>query len=312
MYQNNINETIAPASLTKIMTAIILLDHYDINDTIEVSVTKNDIKGKIAYIQDNQSMKISTLLDFLLVYSANDAAHIAALAVTSSEDEFINLMNIKAIDLGMNNTNYTNVHGLDDTSHYTTINDLLLLTLESIKYDPIIASVRKESFIATINNNSPTLYKTTNELVNYNSDYIGLKTGWTSKAGLTLIGLYQNSERNIITIVNKSEVDTNKMNHFFDTQKLVNESIDNYKLINIINKNETLIKIYNGQDNYEIKNTTNIEVFDNIESINTINLDSFNQNEIIYSYHDDKTLIVPIPKTNKISILNKILFWIMR
>ena len=96
MYSSNIHKPIAPASLTKIMTAVILLDNYDINDYIEVKIINNDIKGKIAYIESNQSMKVSTLLDFLLVYSANDAAHVAALAVSETESEFIDLMNSKA------------------------------------------------------------------------------------------------------------------------------------------------------------------------------------------------------------------------
>ena len=312
MYQSNIHEPIAPASLTKIMTAIILLDNYGINETIEVNVIDNDIKGKIAYIQDNQLMKISTLLDFLLVFSANDAAHIASLAVSDSEEEFITLMNNKAIDLGMSETNYTNVHGLDELNHYTTINDLLLLTLESIKYDPIITSVRKESFVASINNNPPVIYKTTNELVHYDSGYSGLKTGWTADAGLTLIGLYQDNERKIITIVNKSEVDTNKTNHFTDTQKLTQKSIDNYKLINIINKNETLIDIYNAKDYYQIKSPNSLNVFDNIETNRTINLESLNENLAEFSFDDDKRITIPIPKSDKISILNKIIFWLLR
>tara|TARA_B100000700_G_scaffold123221_1_gene137909 strand:- start:1607 stop:2545 length:939 start_codon:yes stop_codon:yes gene_type:complete len=312
MYQSNIHEPIAPASLTKIMTAIILLDNYGINETIEVNVIDNDIKGKIAYIQDNQLMKISTLLDFLLVYSANDAAHIASLAVSDSEEEFITLMNNKAIDLGMSETNYTNVHGLDELNHYTTINDLLLLTLESIKYDPIITSVRKESFVASINNNPPVIYKTTNELVHYDSGYSGLKTGWTADAGLTLIGLYQDNDRKIITIVNKSEVDTSKTNHFTDTQKLTQKSLDNYKLRNIINKNETLIDIYNAKDYYQVKSPNSLSVFDNIETNRTINLESFNQNLAEFSFDDDNRITIPIPKSDKISILKEIIFWLLR
>ena len=138
-------------------------------------------------------------------------------------------MNSKASYLGMSNTNYANVHGLDDDAHYTTLNDLLILTLESIKYDAIIASVRKDSFVASLNNNIPTTYKTTNDLILYNQNYIGLKTGWTSKAGLTLIALYQESNRNVLTIVNKSEVNQDKTNHFNDTEILTLTSINNYK-----------------------------------------------------------------------------------
>ncbi len=312
MYSSNIHEPIAPASLTKIMTAVILLDNYDINDYIEVKIINNDIKGKIAYIESNQSMKVSTLLDFLLVYSANDAAHVAALAVSETESEFIDLMNSKASYLGMSNTNYSNVHGLDDDAHYTTLNDLLILTLESIKYDAIIASVRKDSFVASINNNIPTTYKTTNDLILYNQNYIGLKTGWTSKAGLTLIALYQESNRNVLTIVNKSEVNQDKTNHFNDTEILTLTSINNYKLMNIVSRGEVLLNIYSGQGYYPIYSTVEINEFDNIKVQKTINLESIDNNQAIYTYHDNKQVIVSIPKSNKISILNSLLFWLFK
>ena len=312
MYSSNIHEPIAPASLTKIMTAVILLDNYDINDYIDVKITNNDIKGKIAYIQSNQSMKVSTLLDFLLVYSANDAAHIAALAVSESESEFIDLMNSKATYLGMSNTNYANVHGLDEDAHYTTLNDLLILTLEAIKYDAIIASVRKTSFVASINNNIPTSYKTTNELILYNQNYIGLKTGWTSEAGLTLIALYQDTNRNVLTIVNKSEVDQDKTNHFNDTEILTSTSIINYKLMNIINKGDPVLNIYSGQGSYPIYSTFDINLFNNIKVARTINLESIAKDQAIYTYHDNNQVRVPIPKSNKISILNSVLFWLFK
>ena len=107
-------------------------------------------------MKDEQRMSVGTLLDFLLVYSANDAAHVAALAVSKTEDEFIQLMNDKAISLKMYETNFTNVHGLDEEEHFTTLDDLLKLTLEAIRYDEIIVSTNKEYFYSdVIDNNIP-------------------------------------------------------------------------------------------------------------------------------------------------------------
>lgn len=309
MYSKNINEKIAPASLTKLMTAIILLDKYEMNDNIEIKIVDNEIKGKIAYLEDGQLMQVSTLIDFLLVFSANDAAHAAALAVSNTEEEFVQLMNSKAQFLGMTNTNYTNVHGLDEVDHFTTINDLLILTLETITYDGIITSVRKDSFTASINNSGPVKYYSTNELLIIDPNYTGIKTGWTSEAGLTFIGLYQTNDRNIITITNKSTVDESKSLHFIDTQILTDISIQNYNLIKLLNTSDTLLHVYSGSSNYKLYSPNNIEIFDNIYNKYVLKMDFINSNKLLYSYGDKSTFEVSIPKTEKISIFNKIFFW---
>ena len=310
MYASNINAKIAPASITKLMTAILLLDNYKINDEISVKINKQNIEGKIAYMQDNQRMTVATLLDFLLVYSANDAAHVAALAVSKTEDEFIKLMNDKAMILGMYETNFSNVHGLDEEDHFTTLDDLLKLTLEAIRYDEIIVSTNKEYFYSDAVDSNTVKYYSTNELLKQN--FNGLKTGWTQKAGLTFVGLYQDSERSIITIVNRSSTDINKQNHFLDTLLLKELSIQNFKNNDIISVGDPIANIINGKETITVNSPKDISIFGDISIKENIEIIAVSSNNLEFSYAQNEKFIVPLISSSKLSILNNIFFWLFK
>ena len=307
MYSKNSDKEIAPASITKLMTAILFLENFEINDKIEIRIIDNEIKGKVAYLTHGEVMTISTLLDFLLVYSANDAAHAVALAVSDTESDFINLMNIKAKELGMNNTNFVNVHGLDDLAHFTTLNDLLLLALAAISYDEIIVSTSKEYFSTSINNNEQVKYKSTNTLISEN--FTGLKTGWTTNAGLTFMGLYQDVDRNIITIVSQSKVDLKKINHFSDSVLLKNTSITNFKEINVLEQGAIIANVYSGTGVKSVKNNSSITVFGDIKTKHEFTSINVDYNLISFDY-DNKVLNFSIPPLPKISMFNKLIFWL--
>ena len=107
MYFKNINEIIAPASLTKLMTSLILIENFNLSDYIEISLPSDYVyEGKVAYLKPGQTMTIESLLEFILIYSANDACFAVVKLFSEDTDEFINLMNKKAQQLGMNNTNF--------------------------------------------------------------------------------------------------------------------------------------------------------------------------------------------------------------
>ena len=308
MYSMNPDKQIAPASITKLMTAIILLENYKINEKIDIKITDNEIKGKIAYLANGESLTVSTLLDFLLVYSANDAAHAVALAVSTTETEFVQLMNLKANELGMKDTNFVNVHGMDDLDHFTTINDLLILSLEAISYDEIIVSTGKQYFLANINNTGLIKYESTNTLISKN--FTGLKTGWTTNAGLTFVGLYQDLNRNIITIVNQSVVDLEMSNHFLDTVLLKDSSINDFDEINILKKGSTIANIYNGSNTISVKIDSSINIFGRVDNEHEFNLLTVDYNIITLNYANNNILKVHIPPVPKISLFNKLIFWL--
>ena len=223
------------------MTALLLVEKYSLSDNL---ITRYPVNykntGKVANIPENIEINVETLLEFLLIYSANDAAYISALAVSDNLEDFILLMNSKAKNIGMNDTNFSNPDGMDDQNHYTTLNDLLKLTIYISESLEIVTIASKQKFISDSTGKEKT-YVSTNLLID--EGYLGFKTGWTDKAGLTFIGFNQNNDREIITIVNKSIVDDNKYSHFSDTKMLYKISLDTYKNFNIIEKDQYIYTI---------------------------------------------------------------------
>jgi len=266
------------------MTALILLDNYNLNDYV---ITKYPIdyihKGKVANIPANIELNVSNLLELLLVYSANDAAYISAMAVTGNIDDFIFIMNNKAKAFGMNDTNFKNPDGMDEIDHYTTLEDLLIMTLKSLQNKEIQSIVSKTKFVSNISGNE-TIYKSTNLLLL--EDFTGIKTGWTDKAGLTFIGLNQSNNREIITIVNKSKVDENKYSHFSDTKLLYKTSIETYKKYNIINQGENLYNIRNSNSSKVVKSELQWKEFTNITKTKRLILSKLIDNYITFTFND--------------------------
>ena len=285
MYFKNINATIAPASLTKLMTSLILIENYNLSDYIEISLPSDYIyEGKVAYLKSGQKMTIESLLEFILIYSANDACFAVAQLFNENTDDFLALMNKRAKQLGMNNTNFKNPDGLDQDGHYTTLSDLLILSKEVIDNYELLSIIMRKSFISNIEGEDK-VYLNTNKLIERN--FYGLKTGWTNEAGLTFIGLNQSNDRNILTIVNKSFVNEKKDNHFVDTQNLYSASIDTFINNVVIDNNVDIYKIRNNFETLTFKSTTPWSVFGNKQDISNIKLNEFSETKFDYVVNDD-------------------------
>ncbi len=262
MYAKNINTSIAPASITKLMTALLLYENYPLSHEFITSYPTNYVySGKVAYIPEGITLTTEELLELLLVYSANDAAFIVANSVFSSYEKFIEEMNNKSKELAMNSTNFVNPDGLDEVNHITTANDLLKLSVYILEKTKLLDITSKEDIL--LDKLDKKIYKNTNLIIN--SGFIGLKTGWTSNAGLTFIGFNQENSRKIITIVNKSAVDEEKLNHFLDTKILYQESKDNYDNVEILDKESDIFKIKNSQNIQMIKNNKEFYVFKKLD-----------------------------------------------
>ena len=285
MYFKNINATIAPASLTKLMTSLILIENYNLSDYIEISLPSDYIyEGKVAYLKSGQKMTIESLLEFILIYSANDACFAVVQLFNENTDDFLALMNKRAKQLGMNNTNFKNPDGLDQDGHYTTLSDLLILSKEVIDNYELLSIIMRKSFISNIEGEDK-VYLNTNKLIERN--FYGLKTGWTNEAGLTFIGLNQSNDRNILTIVNKSFVNEKKDNHFVDTQNLYSASIDTFINNVVIDNNVDIYKIRNNFETLTFKSTTPWSVFGNKQDISNIKLNEFSETKFDYVVNDD-------------------------
>ena len=284
MYANNVNQPIAPASLTKLLTSLVILDSFNLGDNIVVTLPEDYVyEGKVAYLESGQIMTIESLLEFILIYSANDACFVAAVNVAGNVNDFILLMNNKAKELGMKDTNFVNPDGLDSQGHVTTINDLLILSKEVLENIELLTII-KPSFISDIGG-SDKVYLNTNQLINEN--YLGLKTGWTKEAGLTFIGVNQSNNRNILTIVNKSIVNDKKDNHFLDTKILYSVSIDSFINKILIDDKEDIYRIRNSTQTINIKSNEPWIVFGNKYTKNKFYLNKVSTNSIEYKVNEN-------------------------
>ena len=297
MFINNGDERIAPASLTKLMTAIVLLDSNNLSDFIEINFPDNYVyEGKVAYLEAGQKMTVESLLEFILIYSANDACIAASMIVSGNVDDFIVLMNNKSKELGMNNTNFTNPDGLDSDNHYTTLNDLLILSKEVLKNIELLTIIMKPSFISDIEG-ADKVYLNTNKLIKNN--YSGLKTGWTNEAGLTFIGVNQSNSREILTIVNKSSVNEIMDNHFLDTEILYKVSIDTFVKNVLLENNLDVYSIRNAYKTSTIKTDSSWTVFGNKYAENNLHLNDVNMKKIEFKVNEKVHIINVINSLDK-------------
>ena len=300
LHSNNIDEYISPASITKLMTALLLYENSNLSDIVKISYPENySFEGKVAYLEKDSQVSVEQLLEFLLVYSANDAAYANAEYISGNTDDFIELMNRRAIQMNMNNTSFKNPDGLDETGHLTTLNDLLSLSIYILENTKLIDITNKSKFYYD-QGDEVKEYKNTNLIID--NGFIGVKTGWSSNAGLTFIGYNQENNRNIITIVNKSFVDKDKQTHFDDTKKLYEESIYNFVKKTIIYESSPVYKligptetnVFTAEKSYFKFGYKNIDTTMNLKNIilNKISFTNFFDNEIIdFKIYDSKVLI---------------------
>ncbi len=293
LYKKNINEPISPASITKLMTALLLYENNELNELVSITYPETyNFEGKVAYLADGALLSVEQLLEFLLIYSANDSAYATAMHVSNSVDDFVKLMNTRAKKLNMVNTNFQNPDGLDQENHYTTINDLLLLSEYILRNTKILDITKKTKFYYE-ENREVRDYENTNLIIK--NGFKGLKTGWTSKAGLTFIGYNQENNRNIVTIVNKSFVDDKKESHFEDTLLLYNETLKNFKDHLLISKSENVYKIISSFDSTYHTYNNDILKFGNINISSEVYLQSIDKSEMFFeNKFDDKFINIDI------------------
>jgi D-alanyl-D-alanine carboxypeptidase len=197
-------------------------------------------------------------------------------------------MNKRASQLNMNNTSYQNPDGLDEIDHFTTLNDLLSLTIYILKNTKLIDITNKEKFYYD-QSGEVREYKNTNLLIN--EGFMGLKTGWTSNAGLTFIGYNQNNNRNIITIVNKSFVDDRKQTHFEDTKKLYEESIYNFYKNIIVHESAPIYKIINSYESTVYSAESSITKFGYKNTLTKIEMNNLQESKVSFKNYFDKEII---------------------
>lgn len=222
IYSDNVFEKLYPASLTKLMTALIVLRYGELTDTVTISYNASHIAesgAKLCGFNEGDVISMEVLLNSLLIYSGNDAGIAIAEHIAGSEENFSKMMNDECIKIGAVDSNFTNAHGLHDDNHYSTAYDLYLIFNQLVQYDTFLSIIDNPTYTAVYknkeNNEITKKFNSTNLYLDKKSDslngleslnIIGGKTGTTSKAGKCLILLISDSNQNsYISLILKAE-----------------------------------------------------------------------------------------------------------
>lgn len=236
----------AMASTTKIMTTIVILEKADLNETVTVSAKAGGTGGSRLGLKRGDKASVRDLLYGLMLRSGNDAAVALAEHVGGSVKEFAELMNEKAIELGLTNTHFVTPHGLDDANHYTTALELAKLTDYAMNNETFSKIVGTKSITIYINN-QPRQINNTNELLGVLNGVVGVKTGFTNNAGRCLVTETKRNNMDIITIVLGADT---KKDRTKDSVNLIEYTYSKYKMYNI---EEKIIEEFNKWKNINEK-----------------------------------------------------------
>ncbi|MHB1456037.1 MAG: D-alanyl-D-alanine carboxypeptidase family protein [Armatimonadota bacterium] len=202
MYEKNSRAKREPASTTKIMTAILALEHGKLSDVVTASADVSKTQYSSMHLKPGENLTLNDLMYGLLLRSANDAAKCAAEYVAGSEENFAELMNEKAISIGALDTHFVNPHGLHNPNHYTTAYDLALITRYAIQNPDFNTFVRTKGtkINRSINKQDVTMRNTAKFLWKYKGAD-GIKTGHTKEAGRCFVGSVTRDNWRVLSVV---------------------------------------------------------------------------------------------------------------
>lgn len=214
--ESNADEVREMASVTKLMTALVVMEEAALDDVVRISPEAAAIGESEIGLVTGEVWTVDALLNALLIRSGNDAAVALAEHVAGSVPAFAELMNAKAVEMGLENTSFRNPHGLDEDGHHTTARELVTLAIEALEWPQLrtIMATRLISFRPDPSGIAREA-ENTNKLLGVYPGVSGMKTGFTNKAGRVLISSHERNGRTLIGVVMGSE------DHFADTRKLL-------------------------------------------------------------------------------------------
>lgn len=236
LFSKNAHEKLYPASITKILTALVALKRGNMDDVLTVSGNAMiaESGAQLCGFKPGDKLTLDQALHALLIYSGNDAGVAIAEHISGSVEEFAKAMNQEAASLGATNSNFVNPHGLHDDNHYTTVYDLYLIFQEVMQYDKFREIINTPSYTTSytlsdgtlkeITWNTTNLYLKGTASVPQNVTVIGGKTGTTAKAGSCLILLSENADKSpFISVVLNSEDRTTLYTQMTDMLENINK-----------------------------------------------------------------------------------------
>ena len=260
LIQKDMNKQLYPASTTKILTAIIAIEKLDLSSTLTASrsaVMSIPSGYSNAGIKVGESLNVNDLLEMFLIHSANEVGYIFAEEISGNIENFANLMNQKATELGCINTHFTNPSGIHDINHYSTAYDMAIIARYCMKNETFRNIVNKKSckFSATDLYPEERYFKNTNSLLDPSNRYyyeyaIGIKTGFTTQAKNCLIAGAQKNGIELIAVMLGAEATENgQSGRYIDAKNLFDFGFENYEVKQFLQEGTKIAEI-------KIKNAT--------------------------------------------------------
>ena len=243
LYTKNEHTKLRPASVTKVMTLLLIMEALDegkitLNDKVPCSAKANSMGGSQIWLDQTEELTVHEMLKAICGVSANDCTVAMAEFLSGSEEAFVEKMNARAKELGMNDTTYKNSHGIDEEGHLTSAYDIAILSRELSKNHPKIHEYTK-IWMDTLRDGKSQLVNT-NKLVRFYSGCTGLKTGSTSLAGFNLSATATRNDLKLIAVVMKGE---NSQKRFDDAKTLLDYGFANYSSKQLCKRGDILTKI---------------------------------------------------------------------
>ena len=276
LYEKNSKAIRFPASTTKIMTAILTLENCNLDDVVRVpysAIQRIPSGYTIADLKVDEELTVEQLLHLLLIPSASDAANTLAEHIGGSIENFAEMMNAKAKEIGCENTHFTNPDGVHDENHTSTAYDLTLMANYAMNNPTFRSIVSKASYVLYPTNITTTerFFRTTNSLLNTSSDYyyenaIGIKTGFTTPAGNCLVAAAKVDDMEcILTILGAEQNEDGSSQRFLETIELFDFAFGNYTYKNIKFKSDVVTTITVKGATSDTK-TLNLELNDKVNA----------------------------------------------
>ena len=302
LFEQNGYDKTAMASTTKIMTAIIAIENSNLNDIVNISSKAANTGGSTLGISSNTTMTMESLLYGLLLRSGNDCAVAIAEHIGGSLENFALLMNKKAKDLRLSNTNFVTPHGLDSNEHYTTAYDLAILTNYALKNETFYRIVGTKSCNILVGDSSRNIANT-HELLGITEGLYGVKTGFTGNAGRCLVSACKRDNFDIIVVVLGAAT---KKQRTIDSINLINYIYKNFEMYNFENLfNNAFSNFLNNHSNNILvaKSTDSPQFVSSKPDTYIFPIKKMHIKKINCSIYTLKKINTPISKGTKIGIV---------
>jgi len=297
LYEKNSHEKLPPASMTKMMSMLLIMESIEkgiINwdDMITASANASGMGGSQILLETGEEMSVNDLFKGIAVASGNDAVVALAEAIAGTEEEFVNMMNERASELGLQDTYFKNPHGLNDTNHYSSAYDMAIIAKELSKHEKVFEYTSIYEDYLREGTNRKLWLVNTNKLVRFYKGVDGLKTGYTKEAGYCLTATANKGFRVIAVAMGEPSSELRNK----EVTQMLDYAYARYKLDTILTKEQKLgreeIAKAKGKYAYLVPS----------DDITILNLKTDGDKEYSYNVHVDN-LEAPIKKGDKIGTI---------